>query len=304
MRRFTTFIALLLLTLPIPARAAVQVVTTTTGLAALAREIGGADTGVKALAGANEDPHFVDGKPSFLVALNRADLLIYVGADLEAGWLPPLLVGARNAAIQSGRPGHLNASLHVGPLLEVPSTLDRARGDVHPQGNPHFLYDPRRGLLVAGAIAEQLAVIDPEHAANYRERYRRFATNLQGRIAGWEHALASCRGKPVVGYHKSLAYLTDWLGLDPAGFIEPLPGISPSAAHLAALVALMNSKDVGTILTEPWHENKATQIVVGKTGARVVALPGDAAGEETYIDFVGQVVSDLRDVCTHPGGGQ
>ena len=194
-------------------RAEIRVAATVPDLAALAREIGGDLVTVRSLSLPGQDPHFVDAKPSLALEMNRADLLLLVGLDLEIGWVPTLLVGARNPKIQPGTRGHLDCSQFV-TRLDVPGqAVDRSQGDIHPGGNPHYLYDPRAAEAVAAGIGERLAQIDPGHADSYRSNREAMIQRLRAARVGWEKALAPFRAAPVVGYHKTWTYLCDWLRL-------------------------------------------------------------------------------------------
>ncbi len=307
MKRWVSFQVSLLVFCMAPrlARAEVDVVATVPTLADLVEQVGGEHVHVRSLALPNQDPHFVEPRPSFVLALHRADLLVYVGLGLEAGWLPGLLAESRNAAIQPGRPGHLDASMFCGPVLGRPGgSVDRTRGDVHPGGNPHYLLDPRRASKVAHAIAERLAHLDPEHAADYRRRLDAFSERLRTRIARWEARMAPYRGRAIVGYHQSLIYLSRWLGLREAGFIEPLPGISPSPRHLAGLILRMRREGVHVVLSEPWYDAETTRMVAERTGARIVRLPGGVGSEgaPTYLDYVARIVGRLGSAFAAGGG--
>jgi zinc/manganese transport system substrate-binding protein len=286
------------LVLPQSAWAKVRVITTTNSLKSITQEVGGEHVSVEALASPVQDPHFVDGRPSMVVKLNRADMLIHIGMDLEVGWLPPLVVNARNDKIQPGRVGNLNASLFAGQLLTARTGgVDRRFGDVHPGGNPHYLYDPNYGLRVAKAIAERLSSIEPEHARHFRDRLSAFEKRLTKKIAHWEKMMAPHRGDGVVGYHQSLIYLAAWLQLEEVGFVEPVPGISPDPRHLAGLILLMRKKKVGVVISEPWYNAENTRVVAEKAKATVVRMPGDvgAEGIGSYEDFIDRVVHDLHD---------
>ncbi len=279
------------------ASASTNIVTTTPGLASLVHEVGMDLVQVESLASFNEDPHYVDGRPSFVLKLRRADLLIHNGLGLETGWLSPLLLNARNGDIQPGKPGNLNASSYAGPLLDILSgPVDRRMGDIHPGGNPHFIYNPDYGLRIATAIAERLSQIDAAHAHKYmanlavfRERLTSFSTDTLQRMSAY-------RGTEVVCYHNSLRYLTHWLGLVESGFIEPLPGVSPSPSHLAGLISTMRDRKTAIIITEPWHDLKTAGIVAAKAGVPVVVIPGDVggAGTSTYIGFLEKLVQEIK----------
>lgn len=274
----------------------VRVVTSLPGLAALAREVSGGLAEVDSLAAPNQDPHFVDGRPSFISKLNRADLLVHIGLELEVGWLPPVVANSRNGKIQAGQPGNLDASLFAGPLMGVPKgPVDRRMGDVHPGGNPHYLMSPRYGQRVAHAIAQRLAEIDPANAGSYRANDENYQKVLDGRIAGWEKQLAPYRGKPVVAYHESTIYLTDWLELKDAGFFEAVPGITPSPSHLTRLIGTMKAQGIKVVIAEPWYDLKTVQIVADKAGAAVAVLPGDvgSADTKTYADMIDRTVQSI-----------
>jgi len=296
-RLLTTLIAMLPVFLAGTAAATTEIVTTTPGLASLAREVGGEFVRVESLASFNEDPHYVDGRPSFILKLRRASLLVQNGLELEIGWLPPLLLNARNGDIQPGKPGNLDASRYAGPLLGIPSgPVDRRMGDIHPGGNPHFIYNPDYGLRIASAIAERLSQIDAEHARNYQANLALFREKLAAFSAGALKRMSAYRGKAVVCYHDSLRYLTYWLGLTESGYIEPLPGVSPSPSHLAGLITAMRERNTALVITEPWHDLKTAEIVAAKAGVSVAVIPGDvgAAGTTTYIEFLEKLVQVLE----------
>src|SRR3954468_21675142 len=200
--------------------AQLRVVATTPDLAAVAKEIGGDRVTVVALAKPTEDPHFVDAKPSFIVTLNRADALIEGGAELELGWLPPLLENSRNAKISAGAPGRIVASEGI-RLLEVPTSFDRSKGDVHSLGNPHFMIDPVNVKIVARNIADHLAQVDPKSAATYRGNLTRFDAKLDSKFADWQKELAPYRGARIVTYHKDFVYLAQRFGLTIVDELEP-----------------------------------------------------------------------------------
>jgi len=217
----------------LPALAKVRIAATVGDLGAIARAVGGDAVDVEVLARPTQDPHFVDAKPSLVLSLSRADLLMLIGLDLEVGWLPVMLTASRNAKVQPGNPGFLDCSTVVAPK-EVPlQKIDRSMGDIHPGGNPHYTVDPNSALKIAAALAERLAELDGDHAALYRANAQKFTQELTARIAGWDKALAPYRGRPVATYHKSWIYFADWAGLEMVAFVEPKPGIPPNPAHVA-----------------------------------------------------------------------
>lgn len=295
-RPFTAAILAVLLT-ALPARAdEVRVVATVPALAAIAQEIGGARVQVTPLSLPGQDPHFVDARPSLALALNRADLLLLVGLELEQGWLPTLLTGARNGRIQPGAMGHLDCSTVVERLGVSAAPVDRRHGDVHAGGNPHYLFDPRNGLRVGEVIAERLAELDPAHAADYAAGLEKFRASLRQKIADWEARLAPFRGQPIIGYHTSWLYLATWLGLDEVAFIELKPGIAPTPAHASRVIATGRARKVRAILQETFYADSTSRLIADKIGARLIRLPGgpDVRGGETYAAGIDQIVIALE----------
>ncbi len=286
-----------LLSMTTVARADLQVVTTTPDLASIAREIGGAHAEVRALALPTQDPHFVDARPHLVLHLARADLLILVGLDLEIGWLPTLITGSRNADIQIAGRGYLDCSQFV-ELLEVPTQrIDRSMGDVHPGGNPHYMFDPRRALIVARGISRRMASLDPEHGAYFQGRLARFARRLGEARSRWERALVSLRGQKVIGYHRSFPYLADWLGFSVVIYLEPRPGIPPNPRHVARVLGLARQERVRLILQETYFPSSTSELVAERAGARLVQLSAgpNFRGGEDYIDFLDRVVGALSE---------
>jgi len=282
------------LTGAMPART-LNVVATTPDLAALARAIGGNAIDVKALAKPTEDPHFVDAKPSHIVTLNRADVLIDGGAELEIGWLPPLLESARNDKIAAGAPGRISASQGV-TLLEVPTTFDRSKGDVHALGNPHFIIDPVNVKLIVTQIAEHLTQVDPANAGSYRKNLQAFNATLETRLADWQRQLAPYRGGKIVTYHKDFVYLAERFNLEVVETLEPKPGIAPSPAHLAQVISTMKADKVRLILVQPFQNRKTAETVARQTDGIVLDIPqqpGAIPGTDTYFDLMDYIVRTL-----------
>jgi zinc/manganese transport system substrate-binding protein len=288
--------AALLCFLSLPARAELKVVTTVPDLAALAKAVGGDKASVTSLSLSTQDPHFVDAKPNLALLLNRADLLIAVGLELELGWLPTLQLGARNARIQSGNPGYLEAS-HLVKVLDVPTgQIDRSQGDVHPRGNPHYLYDPRAALAVARGIAARMEQLDPKNAATYRSNLEKFSAELEKARADWEKRLAPLKGVPIISYHKTTVYLADWLGFSAFAFLEPKPGVPPSPAHVAQVLAMGRQKKARFVIQEDFYPNSTSRLVATKLPAPLVLIPGgtDFRAGETYIQNMEQLVKRLE----------
>jgi len=270
MKRWLLGIALLL-SAPL-AHAALQVFACEPEWAALTREIAGDGAEVYTATSAREDPHRVQARPALIAQLRRADALICTGADLEVGWLPLLLRQARNPALQPGQPGHILAADAV-TLLEVPASVDRAEGDVHPQGNPHIQVDPRRIAVVAQRLAEQLAQVDPAGADNYRSRAADFERRWGVALKGWEKRAAKLRGRRVVVHHAEWVYLFDWLGIQTAGALEPKPGLPPAAGHLASLKASLAARPADAIVRSPITDPRPAEWLAGETGLPLIELP-------------------------------
>ena len=272
-----------------------NVVATTPDLAAIAKFIGGDAVDVKALAKPTEDAHFVDAKPSHIVTLNRADALIEGGAELELGWLPPLLESARNDKIAPGAPGRVVANVGV-RMLEIPATFDRAKGDVHALGNPHYLIDPTNAKLAANQIAEHFSKLSPESAAMFKANLAKFNATADAKMAEWQKTLAPYKGSKIVTYHKDFTYFAERFGLVVDETLEPKPGIAPSPAHLAEVIGKMKSDNVKVILVQSFQSRKTAETVARQTGASVLDVsqqPGAIKGTDTYFDLMDYIIKTL-----------
>jgi zinc/manganese transport system substrate-binding protein len=280
---------------PTGAMADLRVVATTPDLAALATAVGGEHADVTSLALPTQDPHFVDARPNLALALARADLLIAVGLSLEVGWLPTLQTGSRNGAIQTGARGYLDASTLV-PLLEVPrGRVDRSMGDVHPGGNPHFMRDPRRAVQVARGIAARMAQLDADNAAHYRGNAEAFVRQLDAARARWEAALGALRGAKVIAYHRSMAYLADWLGFEVVEHVEPRPGIPPNPRQVATVLTAARAQGARAIVQESYFPTSTSRLLAERSGTPLVVLTAgpDVRGGQSYLDWMGAVVRQL-----------
>jgi len=273
----------------------VSVVATTPDLAALAREIGGDRVDVKSLAKSTEDPHFVDAKPSHIVTLNRAKVLIDGGAELELGWLPPLLDNSRNDKIAVGAAGRVTASSGI-KMLDVPTTLDRAKGDVHALGNPHFLIDPKNAKIVAANIAQHLSQVDPAGAAMYAANLKKFSDAVDAKTAVWEKTLAPFAGAKIVTYHNDFIYFANRFGLKVIATLEPKPGIAPSPSHVANVISTMKSNDAHLLLVQPYQNRKTAENIARQTNGVVLDVsqqPGAIKNTDTYIAMMDNLVTTI-----------
>ena len=269
-----------------PAAAAIQIVTTTADLAALAQEVGGDKVTVTGLAKGYQDPHFVDPKPSFILAVSRANLLIVIGRELEIGWLPPLINNSRNAKIQPGASGYLDASLNV-KILEIPTgQITRAMGDVHPSGNPHYWLEPDNGRRIAQAIRDKLSEVDPGNRAYFAQRYSDFDKRLADAQKGWNATMLPYKGTKVVTYHRSWPNFMEYFGLDVMGYVEPKPGVPPSPTHTLELMDEMKRQGSKLIIVEPYFDLKTAQSIATQVGGKVLVLSPSVGGVKEATDYI------------------
>jgi len=268
-----------------PTAAALTVVTTTTDLAAIATEVGGDKVTVTSLAKGYQDPHFVEAKPSFVLLLNKAQLLVVVGKELEIGWLPPLITQSRNPRIQPGAEGYLDASQGA-RILDLPSgAVTRAMGDVHPEGNPHYWLDPENGGRIARSIAAKLSQLDAANAATYKQREEDFERRLTAAVQRWKGQLAPYKGLEVVTYHRSWTNFADAFGLKVIGFVEPKPGIPPTPQHTLDVINAMKAENVKLILVEPYFDLKTPNSIASNTGGKVLVMTPSVGGVPAAGDY-------------------
>jgi ABC-type Zn uptake system ZnuABC Zn-binding protein ZnuA len=281
-------IILLLMSVSAVAGGKLNVVTTLTDFADIAKQIGGDKVETFAIAKGYQDPHFVDPKPSYIIKLQKADLFVHGGMDLESGWVPPLLEGARNANILPGARGNLDASQGM-RLLEVPSgdpAQLRAQGDIHIYGNPHYWLDPVRGKQIAQNICAALSRLQPQDEAYFKSNLEAFTKKVDAKVAEWQALMQPYNGVKIVAFHNSWPYFDERFGFDVVAFIEPKPGIPPSPKHLAAIIDQMNQNGVKVIIVEPYYSKDPCNLVASKTGAKVIELA-------TAVDGVPEVKSYL-----------
>ena len=278
-------VVLLLAAAPALAQGRLNVITTTEDLASIAREVGGDRIDVEAIARGYQDPHFVEAKPSFILRLQRADLLVVVGRELEVGWLPPLIQQSRNSKIQVGANGYLDASLRA-RILDIPQgQITRAMGDVHPLGNPHYWLDPENGKVVARAIVEKLAQLRPADRAFFEQRLNDFSGRIDAAEKRWLATMAPYKGLKVATYHRSFTNFADRFGLDVMGYVEPRPGIPPSPQHTLDLINEMKQQNVKLVLVEPYFDLRTPNSVGRATGAEVLVMPPSVGGVKEVTDY-------------------
>jgi ABC-type Zn uptake system ZnuABC Zn-binding protein ZnuA len=283
----TIFLTLVLAAAAIPAAAQgkLNVVTAVEDLASIAHEVGGDHITVESIAKGYQDPHFVEAKPSFILKLQRADLLIAVGRELEIGWLPPLIQQSRNAKIQPGAAGYLDASIGA-TILEIPTgQITRAMGDVHPLGNPHYWLDPENGKRIGKEIADKMSELRPNDRAYFQQQLASFTSRLDMAEQKWLAAMAPYKGTKVVTYHRSFPNFAERFGLDIVGYVEPRPGIPPTPQHTLDLINEMKRLNVKLMLIEPYFDLKTPTAIGRETGAQVLVMPPSVGGNKEVSDY-------------------
>jgi zinc/manganese transport system substrate-binding protein len=274
------------MSIPTGASAGIKVITATQDLAALVTEVGGDKVSVESLARGYQDPHFVEAKPSFVFKLNSADLLVVVGRELEIGWLPPLITQSRNAKLQPGGTGYLDASLSA-RILDMPTgQITRAMGDVHPSGNPHYWLDPANGRRIAKAIQDKLTELSRGDAAYFAQRFADFDRRLGQAEGRWKAALAPYKGTKIVTYHRSWPNFAEAFGLDVVGYVEPKPGVPPSPSHTLELMQQIKAQGVKLILVEPYFDLKTPNAIARDTGAKVLVMTPSVGGVKEATDYI------------------
>jgi ABC-type Zn uptake system ZnuABC Zn-binding protein ZnuA len=287
------FALLGLVSTPLATSAQLKVVTSTTDLYDIAKAVGGNRIEASHIGEGYQDPHFVEAKPSFVLKLRDADVWAFVGLDLEIGWMPLLINGARNAKVRPGGSGYLDVSTAI-PLLDVPQgKVDRSQGDVHPLGNPHYWLDAENGKRIAHLFRTKFSELDPAGAAHYAANEKNFAERLDAAARGWADDLATIRGKPVVAWHTSWRYFAEYTGMNIVGFMEPKPGVPPSPSHLAGLIQTMKRTGAKVIIMEPFYDRKMADFVARNTGATVLILPPSVGGDKSVGDYITLMQQDI-----------
>jgi zinc/manganese transport system substrate-binding protein len=280
-----------------PADAQLKVVTSTTDLYDIAKAVGGNRITATHIGEGYQDPHFIEAKPSFVLQLRNADVWAFVGLDLEIGWMPLLLDGARNPRIRQGGSGYLDVSRAI-PLLDVPSgNVDRSQGDVHPLGNPHYWLDPENGRRIARLFKSKFTELDPQGASTYDVNEKNFEARLNTTERTWTDELAKIKGQPVVAWHTSWRYFAEYTKMNIVGFMEPKPGVPPSPAHLAGLIQTMKRTGAKVIVMEPFYDRKTADFVAAKTGAKVLILPPSVGGVKGVGDYLSVMDYDIKQLA-------
>jgi zinc/manganese transport system substrate-binding protein len=299
MSRFAAIAAgLALAAAPAAAQRQLKVVTSTTDLADLAGEVCGNRCQVVHISEGYQDPHFVEAKPSFILQLRNADVFAFVGLELEVGWMPLLVQGARNPRVQQGGSGYLDVSQVIRVLDRAQGPVDRSQGDVHAAGNPHYWLDPENGRRIARLFRDRLSQLSPGDAATFARNYTAFEARLNAAERNWAGQLAQIRGKPVVAWHTSWRYLAQYTGMNIVGYMEPRPGVPPSPSHLAGLIATVRRTGANVIIMEPFYDRRTADFVASRTGARVLVLPPSVGGLRPITDYIQLMQYDVAQIAT------
>lgn len=301
MRILKSALFLLALTASAPCFADLNVFACEPHWGALVNEIGGSHVSLTVATGAYNDPHFIQARPSLISAMRKADLVVCNGADLEVGWLPVLMQQGARDTVQPGQPGYLDASQYI-QLLQVPTRVDRAQGDIHPYGNPHFQTDPRVITAVAPELAKRMEQLDPSDAAEYEKRYTDFKARWDGAVQKWGQEAAPLKGMKLIAYHDGWVYMSTWLGIDVVGFLEPKPGIPPSPSHLAELLATIKGENVAGIIYTPYEDEQAPEWLSDRGGIPMAVIPDTvgADNDKDLFQFYDLMISQLLKL--HGGG--
>ncbi len=293
MTRYLLSVLFGLLLLPLNAAAAMQVFSCEPEWGALVTELAGDHAEVFSATTAQQDPHYIQARPSLIARMRRADLVVCTGAELEIGWLPVLMARGGNPRVKPGTDGYFEAANFV-PMLEVPQRLDRAEGDVHPKGNPHIQLDPRNIARIAPALSERLAKVDPANAGDYRKRLEDFSQRWQSALERWDAEAKSLKGMPIVVHHKSWAYLNQWLGLKEIGTLEPKPGVPPSSSHLAELLETLKVTPAKAVIRAPYQDPRPSEWLSKQVpGMVMIEMPFTVGGNAQATDLFGLFDSSI-----------
>ena len=279
------------------ATAQLKVVTTLTDLQSITTLIGGDKVDVFAIASGYQNPHFVDPKPSYILKLSRADVFVTVGLDLEIGWVPPLLNSARNAKIQKGGEGYVDASVNI-PLLQIPTSASRGQGDIHVFGNPHYWLDPLNGKIIARNICDGLVRVDPDRRTFYEANLKKFNETIDAKTKEWTEKLRPYAGANVIAYHNEWPYFEQRFGLHIVDFLEPKPGIPPTPSQLFKVISEMKRDHIKIIIISPYFTTESADLVARNVGGKVVTLATSVGANEkvrTYYDLFDYNVAQLLD---------
>jgi zinc/manganese transport system substrate-binding protein len=296
-RTAVLLLAGLLALAPRAAQAQLKVVTSTTDLYDIAKSVGGDKIAASHIGEGYQDPHFIEAKPSFVLQLRNADVWAFVGLDLEIGWMPLLLDGARNPKIRPGGSGYVDASTAIRVLDTPQGSVDRSMGDVHPLGNPHYWLDPENGRRIARMFQAKFTQLDPRNSAAYASNEKAFEARLNAAEQGWAADLAAIKGKPVVAWHTSWRYFAEYSKMNIVAFMEPKPGVPPSPSHLYKVIQTVKSTGAKAIVMEPFYDRKVADLVSKQTGIKVLVLPPSVGGVKGVDDYISLMKYDVAQLA-------
>jgi zinc/manganese transport system substrate-binding protein len=293
-RRFTLALAAALTAAASPAGAQLKVVTSTTDLYDIAKAVGGSRITATHIGEGYQDPHFIEAKPSFVLQLRNADVWAFVGLDLEIGWMPLLLDGARNPKVRPGGSGYLDVSRAI-PVLDVPQgNVDRSMGDVHPLGNPHYWLDPENGRRIARLFRDKFSQLDRAHQGDYDKNEKAFEARLNAAEKAWQPLLAQIKGKPIIAYHTSWRYFADYTGARIVAFMEPKPGVPPSPSHVFEVIRDAKQAGAKVVVQEPFYERKMSDLVAKQLGGTVLVISPSVGGVKDASDYLTLMRHDIE----------
>jgi zinc/manganese transport system substrate-binding protein len=277
-----------------PAGAQLKVVTSTTDLYDIAKAVGGSRIKATHIGEGYQDPHFIEAKPSFVLQLRNADVWAFVGLDLEIGWMPLLLDGARNPRVKFGGSGYLDVSKAM-PVMDVPQgNVDRSMGDVHPLGNPHYWLDPENGRRIARLFKDKFTQLDRAHAADYDRNEKAFEARLNAAEKAWQPQLAQIKGKSIIAYHTSWRYFAAYTGAKIVAFMEPKPGVPPSPSHVFEVIRDAKQAGAKVVVQEPFYERKMSDLVAKQLAGTVLVIPPSVGGTKGATDYITLMKSDIE----------
>jgi ABC-type Zn uptake system ZnuABC Zn-binding protein ZnuA len=293
-RNLTLALAAALVVAAAPAGAQLKVVTSTTDLYDIAKAVGGSRITATHIGEGYQDPHFIEAKPSFVLQLRNADVWAFVGLDLEIGWMPLLLDGARNSRVKAGGSGYLDVSKAI-PVLDVPQgNVDRSMGDVHPLGNPHYWLDPENGRRIARLFKDKFSQLDRAHEDDYEKNEKAFEARLNAAEKAWQPLLAQIKGKPIIAYHTSWRYFADYTGAKIVAFMEPKPGVPPSPSHVYEVIRDAKRTGAKVVIQEPFYERKMSDLVAKQLGGQVLVISPSVGGVKAATDYITLMRSDIE----------
>ncbi|HKH94089.1 MAG TPA: metal ABC transporter substrate-binding protein [Gemmatimonadaceae bacterium] len=293
------FLAGALALAPRVVQAQLKVVTSTTDLYDIAKAVGGQNITATHIGEGYQDPHFIEAKPSFVLQLRNADVWAFVGLDLEIGWMPLLLDGARNPKIRLGGSGYVDVSRAISVLDRPTGAVDRSMGDVHALGNPHYWLDPENGRRIARLFRAKFSELDPKNASAYAANAQAFENRLNAAERAWAGDVAAIKGKPVVAWHTSWRYLAGYTGMNIVAFMEPKPGVPPSPAHLYQVIQTVKRTGAKAIIMEPYYDRKTADLVAKQTGVKVLVLPPSVGGARSapVNDYIALMKYDMAQLA-------